>query len=128
MSAGDDPYCREAFPWDEPGSWDKELLAFYQQATALRHRYPVLRTGTFESLYASGDIYAFSRKLNPQEAIVFFNADTSSTPLTLELAEVASARFVQAWPVNTNNSYQVTEGQLEITLPAREAVVLISET
>lgn len=127
MSAGDDPYCREAFPWHAPESWDNDLLAFYRQATALRHRYPALRTGAFESLYASGDVYAFARKLNPQQAIVIFNAAPTATALTLELAEIASGTLIQAWPANTGNSYSITNGRLELNLPGRDAVVLVSE-
>ena len=66
MSAAKDPFCRAAFPWQDQGQWDHDLLAFYCRATALRHRYPALRTGTFQRLHASGGVYAFARTL-PQQ-------------------------------------------------------------
>ncbi len=63
LSAGDDPLCREAFPWDDLAAWDTELLAYFRQATALRHRYPALRTGSFEVIYTKDQVYAYRRVL-----------------------------------------------------------------
>jgi neopullulanase len=127
LSSGDDPYCRAAFPWEQPETWDMELLTFYQQASALRHQYPVLRTGTFEALYAADTIYSFWRKLDQQEAIVLFNTAAQPVSLTLATPSVLSGIFKQAWPHGQGKSYQVDQGQLEVTLLAREAVVLVND-
>jgi cyclomaltodextrinase / maltogenic alpha-amylase / neopullulanase len=83
LSSGPAPYCRAAFPWQAPQARDRELLAFYRQALALRHRYPVLRTGTFQTLSARGAVYAFGRTLPTQAAVVVFNVGTA--PVTLDL-------------------------------------------
>src|SRR5919108_2184781 len=74
MSAGKDPFCRAAFPWQDPGQWDHDLLAFYRRAIALRHHTPALRTGTFHRLCASRGVYAFARTLPQQCAVVIANA------------------------------------------------------
>jgi cyclomaltodextrinase len=126
LSAGDDPYCRGAFPWHKEQEWDQELLAFYWRATALRHRYPILRTGTFHSLYAEDRVYAFSRKLDDQEAIVIFNTATSAISLSIPVQGIDATTMFQVWPEHRKRPSRVRNGHLALTLPARAAVVLIS--
>ncbi len=127
LAAADDPHCREAFPWQAEQSWDRDLLTFYQQATALRHRYPALRTGSYTSLYAHGQVYAFARQLEQQVAIIIFNAATQAIPLNLALPDLKTETLSQVWPVVDKQSYTFAQGQLQLTLPAREAVVLVNE-
>ena len=125
LSAGDDPFCREAFPWNDEAAWDKELLAFFQQATALRHRNPVLRTGSFETIHAKGKVYAFRRVLGDEEAIVIFNTADSPTRLTLALPKDAVLTYSQAWPVVGKKPISASGGKVDVTVHAREALVLV---
>lgn len=126
LSAGDDPLCREAFPWDGDAAWDKDLLTFYQQATALRHRYPSLRTGSFENIYAKRHVYAFRRVLGDEEAIAIFNTAVSPARLTLDYPKEAATTFTQAWPLPGGHTITTNKGQLDVTLPAREMLLLMS--
>ncbi len=126
LSAADDPSCREAFPWHREEMWDRDLLTFYRQATALRHAYPVLRTGTFTPAYAENDVYAFSRKLNEQEALVVFNTSTRETTRTIPVKELEAVTFNQVWPETDGKTYSVSGGHVEVPLPAREAVVMVN--
>jgi cyclomaltodextrinase / maltogenic alpha-amylase / neopullulanase len=123
LSAGDDPSCRGAFPWDDEGAWDHDLLAFYRQATALRRRYAALRTGSFTPLYAQGSVYAFRRALAGEEALVAVNTADAPVPLTLTLPPGAPARYTQAWPAR-GDAHHAQDGVLTLTLPARDALVL----
>lgn len=125
MSGGDDPECRAAFPWHDREQWDRELLAFYRKAIALRHRYPALRTGTFQTLYARGGRYAFGRKLGDQKLIVAFNVNSRATQFDLPLAEVTglSGCFEAVWNQGT---YLAQNGRLaSVRVPARDALVLL---
>ena len=126
LCAGDDPHCRGAFPWKHENKWDHVLLTYYRQATALRHRFPVLRTGTFQSLYANEQIYAFGRQSDQQEAVIVFNADTRATRQTIPVQEMISNTFQQVWPEGNYHPYQVSDHQIEITVPAREGLVLLN--
>ncbi len=128
MSAADDPYCRGAFPWDNKKSWDHDLLEFYRLATAMRHHYPVLHTGNFKTLYAQDQVYAFCRKLERQEALVVFNSATNVSMKKIPLQGIQSTSFIPAWPKSGNSLHQIKEGYLEVTLPAREAMVLVGYT
>jgi neopullulanase len=124
MSAGDDPDCREAFPWPTPDTWNTDLLDFYRQATALRHRHPVLRTGSFDILHAKGNILAFHRQLPGSEAVVAFNAAAKAATVKLNLSP--GQAFTPAWPPATLTPISPDHaGTIEIPLPPREAVVLL---
>ncbi len=125
LSAGDDPLCREAFPWHLKESWDHDLLSYYQKATALRHKNPVLRRGRFETLLAQGNIFAFRRILNDQEAIVIFNTYEDSCPIKLSLPEGAAQTYQQKWP-EEGPTHHAEQGKLTLHLPAREVLVLIN--
>jgi cyclomaltodextrinase len=119
------PHCRGAFPWHAEETWDHELLEHYRRAIALRHRYPVLRTGTFKAIHAAGDVYGFRRVLDRQEAVVVFNAGTSDTSFHVNLSDLTAATFLQAWPRDGGRTYVNHGGRIEVTLPARDALVLI---
>jgi neopullulanase len=126
MSAGKDPFCRAAFPWQDPGQWDHDLLAFYRRATALRHRHPALRTGTFQPLQANRGMYAFARVLPQQCAVVIVNAQTTPSSIDVDVKGVVPAGMVFAgvW----NGERYTVQGQTlhGVAVPARDAVVLIS--
>ncbi len=127
LSSAGDPYCRAAFPWGAEATWDRDLLAFYRQATALRHRYPVLRTGTFQRLYAEGSVYAFRRQLGAQGAVAIFNAAHEAATVRVALPGVESALLAQAWPGRARRFFPVDQGHLQVTLPARQALVLVGQ-
>ena len=120
LSSAGDPHCRAAFPWHKPETWDTKLADFYKSAIALRHRYPVLRTGAFEPLYAQDRVYAFRRELEDEQALVFFNA--AQSPQTLPITGHQLENYHQAWPATPAT---VSPSDNSITIPAREAVVLI---
>ena len=61
-----DPFNRRTYPWDHISDSQKEQLAFYQDVTGLRRRYPVLRTGDYRTLWAKDDVYIFERFLDDQ--------------------------------------------------------------
>jgi neopullulanase len=127
MTGAQDPFCRAAFPWQDQSQWDVDLLAFYRQAIALRQRYPILRAGTFQSLYAGGGVYAFGRVLERQCAVVVFNTQTRPITLDLHTADFpCQGRIFEA--VWNGGHYEVQQGMLRgLTIPAREAAIFLSE-
>ena len=125
LSAGGDPYCREAFPWHTPETWDQELLAFYRQVIALRHRHPVLRTGTFRSAYAEGMVYAFQRVLDDQVAVVIFNAGKESVHCSFGL-EGSIPQLTQIWPADSGVQFSQDGRAITANLTSQSALILIS--
>jgi cyclomaltodextrinase len=126
LSAGGDPYCRAAFPWDREENWDRDLLEFYRQAIALRHQHPVLRTGSFQPLYAEDRVYAFYRELDGQEAVVIFNAGQKSVRCEIPVKELSASRLRLVGPFGENGAFRLDQGILAANLAAQTALVLVS--
>lgn len=83
MSSPGIPSCREAFPWDDTGSWDSGMRSHYQSLTALRKRLRTLRAGTFATEALDGGVYAFRRTLGDESTLVVFNMDDVPRELLL---------------------------------------------
>ncbi len=126
LSAGGDPHCRGAFPWQDESNWEHDLLDFYRDATTLRHGHPVLRTGSFQFIYADGQVVAFYRKLDEQEAVVVFNAGRETSRVQIPAADLDASALTQVWPVQGQSQTLVEQGVLNLTLPSRAALVLMS--
>ncbi len=127
LSSGDDPLCRQAFPWHRPSSWNRDLLSFYRRATALRHQYPALRTGKFQALGWGKDWYAFRRTSGSSQVVVAFNVADNSQQVQVELPGRGRPALEQAWPEN-DGRYRFEGRYLKLEVPAREAVVLVSSS
>ena len=118
------PTAAGRFPWQDEALWDKELLTFYQQATALRHQQEILRTGNFERLYAQDMVYAFVRRLGEQEAIVVFNANGEAMDVTLDVSGLSANQFTTVWGGET--AVSAHNNTLLLHLSPRSVLVLIS--
>ncbi len=131
MTGATDPYCRAAFPWEDVEQWNEDLLAFFRQVTALRHAYPVLRTGTVRTLYADHGVYACLREEGEAAAVVVFN--TLTTPVRVNLNQLGSSplgftyegvHFKGVW--HGEGSHVVEQDSIyNLEVPARDAVVLV---
>ncbi|NOZ71770.1 MAG: glycoside hydrolase family 13 protein, partial [Chloroflexi bacterium] len=113
LSAGPDPECREAFPWDVPERWDHDLLSFYRAVTALRRQYPALRTGDYQTLYAAGDVLAFQRSLSAEQAFVMFNTASSVQHIELIPRDTPANSLKQVWPLQTKISFKQRENRVQ---------------
>ena len=55
MSGADDPFCREAYPWDEAEQQDLDMRDHVKALTSLRAEHKTLRTGAFKFLSENTD-------------------------------------------------------------------------
>ncbi len=124
MTGGPDPGCRGAFPWDNEGAWDLDLLEYFRRAIALRHAYPAARTGSFTSLFGQNGVYAYMRELDGQQLIAVFNTNKQPVTVGLPLPQGAAdgLTYNAIWGAG---SYISGSGMLaNVMVPAREALVL----
>jgi cyclomaltodextrinase / maltogenic alpha-amylase / neopullulanase len=70
----EDRDARWPFPWHDRLQWDIELLTYFRQAIALRHAHPVLRHGSYHTLWTDDHCIAFARSDGTQTLIVAINA------------------------------------------------------
>lgn len=126
MTGGPDPDCRGAFPWNQPQTWNHDLLDFTKRAIALRRAHPALSLGSFRSLYHRNGIYAFQRDLPGLSMVVICNTLDRAATITVDMGGDAcpdeGARFTAVWG---EGEYRVQKGALaHVQVPARDAVVL----
>ena len=126
LSAPGDPYCREAFPWQDEQSWDWDLLTHYKNAISLRRDHPVLRTGTFETIYARGDVYACQRRLADVNAIVIYNTAGDCSKPEISLPGAEGTRYTQVWPKEMAVEFKIDGSNFKGTIPPRDGLVLVS--
>jgi neopullulanase len=128
LSSDGDPHCREAFPQDA-NDWDTDLLSFYRDATTLRHRHEVLRTGTVEWLHADERTVAFRRELGEREAVVVFNAGDTAATVDLAPDAVLSSALSPAWPLDADeeNGLHLNGAPEPVTIPARSSRMWVNE-
>lgn len=125
MSAGGDPHCRAAFPW-ESENWDQDLLSDYKNIIALRKTHPALRTGDFHILYAEGQQIAYWRRLAGEEVLVVFNAAKHPAQIRLPALHLQHTGYRSVFP-GRGEVYPVENHALDATLEAQTALVLVGE-
>jgi hypothetical protein len=72
-------------------------------------------------------VYGFYRVSDREEAVVILNVGTSVTSLQVDVSELRAKTFIQAWPCDKGRVHVNHGGRLDVTLPARDALVLVSE-
>jgi neopullulanase len=85
MRGGHDPANRAAFPWHRPDTWDTHLLHDFQRWIAFRKARPALRRGSFRTLLARDDVYAFARQLGRETIVVALNTATGTRRVDLPM-------------------------------------------
>ncbi|MBE9182750.1 DUF3459 domain-containing protein [Oculatella sp. LEGE 06141] len=123
LPGGLDPDSRRGFPLE--ADWKLDFLTCHKQLIELRHRYPALRTGGYEVLFAEGLVYALARSLDETSLIVAINAGTEAAEVKLE----AVARRLPSQPervVYGNGEATWMGDHLLLNLPGRSGLVLAS--
>jgi cyclomaltodextrinase len=127
MAGEQDPYSRGAFPADE-SAWDRDLLAFYRGAIALRNENPALRRGELAIAGAAGMTAAYTRRDGGDAFVVCINAGDEPARLDLSLPSLEGRALDpvtwEGWPWGSGQTVLVDGVGAAVDLPARSARVL----
>jgi len=129
MEGGHDPDSRRAFPWDET-RWDRDMLALFRRAIALRHDHPVLRRGCYLRLHADDQhgVHAFARQGEGETLVVVLN----NSLVNYDLDVPTRGLFVEGTALHDlweGRRAQVSAERITgATLPPRSGAVLAVET
>lgn len=128
MAGEQDPHCRSAFPTDE-SAWDRDLLAFFRGAIALRHRHAALRRGAFDVVGAAGMAAAYRRSDADASFVVCLNAGDEPAVLDLSLpgleGRILAPVTPEGWPWPAGADVAVADdGHAALEIPARGARLL----
>lgn len=119
LSGGQDPECRQPFPWAED-SWNEDLLSLTKSLIRLRLSRAELRWGEFSKLRAEDGVYAFQRTLGHERSVTILNADEQAKDVELEILPKFAGN-----PTILAGSADIHSGeQLRFRIPARASVVL----
>ena len=125
LSAGDDPDCREAFPWEDESAWDKDLLDFYTATTRLRLGHEALRIGQFETIYAEGMVWVYQREMDGEKAIVALNSDSEAQQIQIPYPSSSGDNLSVAFTMDAGIKLERSDDVLKLSLPSRSGHVLI---
>lgn len=124
-----DPDCRRGFPPQE--QWDLEILEYHKHLISLRHKYPALRIGSYQVLFAQDLLYSFARILtnnspdNQEELIITVNSSMESATINMPVPQLTTKpeRVVYG---NCTARWLNLEGEnhLELILPPRSGCIL----
>jgi glycosidase len=118
-----DPDTRRGMPWDQPESWDMDLLAYHKQLIAMRKAHPALRTGAYHRLYADDVSYTFARTDEAEALLVAANTGEEAREIIVQTGEHFPEGAELAVLYGTAGAH-VEDGKVRITVPARDGVVL----
>ncbi|MBO4637322.1 MAG: glycoside hydrolase family 13 protein [Clostridiales bacterium] len=88
-----DPFNRRTYPWGKITNKQHDHLSKAQRILALRRKHEVLRTGNIKTLYAGGDVLAFSRSLDAEGRDHFGKVCTGSRNIVLILNRGEEDRY-----------------------------------
>jgi neopullulanase len=117
MTGHHDPYSRGAFPWDNPDTWNRDLMEVYRSLGMLRRSEPALRQGTYRTLWAEGGLFAFAREFADDHLAVAVNAGEEDAVALLDMPAGALQR---RWG---SGEADYAEGRLRVKVAPRSAAV-----
>ena len=122
MTGANDPDCRRMMRFEGLNNRETKLWNQVATLTHLRSENPVLIYGDFINLKAETDSWAYARKYFDKEAIVLINNSKAEKKLEITLpASLKNKNFKATF----KNKFKISDGKLQITIPAYSAEVLI---
>jgi cyclomaltodextrinase / maltogenic alpha-amylase / neopullulanase len=126
---GNDPFNRAPYPWPDAsgdvslyGPPDLGVLHVYMQLGQIRSQLPALRQGSFTSLYASSNVYAFLRSGGAAKPVVVaLNNSASIATAQIPVKGVTASTWTDALSGKTFSG----GGRLNVTIPPRGGLILV---
>ncbi len=119
-----DKDARWTFPWHDRSLWDLELFAYVKELIALRHAHRVLRRGHYYELYAEELVYAFARRDADETMVILLNAGEEAAEVSVPVGAYFHDGVHLKVILGTGQVGAVSNGEMRVTLPARDGVVL----
>jgi glycosidase len=128
-----DPYNRAPYPWtDASGNVDTYgppadyMLSWYTRLGALRHSLPALRSGSFTTLFANNNVFAFARIAVPNRpVIVALNKGAQAAEVAIPL-RVLYPNGTELEDALGGVRVTTANGRVSVSVPPRSGVVLFA--
>lgn len=125
-----DPDNRRAYPW---GKENQSLIKLHRTLIGLRKAYPVFKTGSLKYLYGEHMVISYGRFDDKDKFIVIVNNSHDNKKVSIPVWEIGILNeniietvieTTQEGHVNTQQSYQVERGRLNITMKPFSSMIL----
>jgi neopullulanase len=120
MTGGNDPHCREAFPWQETEAWDLSIASCIRKHARIRQQYAAMTQGDFSMTAVGDDVVMLRRFCDQEQVVVAFNRSSKEQRIRLESP---GRRLFHLQGAEGNEKKAV---QSEINLPAGAVEVFVS--
>jgi glycosidase len=114
---------RRTFPWDRPGLWNQEVLAYHKALIALRKAHPALSRGSYHRLYADESVYVFGRRLGDDVLCVAVNAAVEPRSARSPAGELFEDGAALRPLYGEHEGLRVEAGEIHLSLPGRSGVI-----
>ncbi len=116
--------ARGGFEWDV-SKWNTGFFDYARACMALRHAYPALRRGSYESLFAGSGAYAFARRSD--DGLVAVALNTAAEPRQFSISLPPGVRLQELRSVWGDGALaQGTGSSATWRVPPRQASVFVS--
>lgn len=116
---GHDHLSRVPMPWQN--SENNSFYEFYKRLIDIRKREKALELGSFKSLYASNDVYAFLRSLEDEGLVIVINKGAEKSVEINASFAVENALFIDLY---SDTQHRAENGVLKLSLSKNQCMIL----
>jgi len=88
MTGGNDPDCREAFPWHKPEQWDLSIASVIRKHALARQKHEVLTKGQYQLTGLTVDVLQLKRTNDGEIAVILFNRANQSVAVSVDVPQI----------------------------------------
>ncbi len=124
VTGSKDPDDRRTYPW---GKEDQELLNHYKKIGEIREANQELFShGNVNHVYASGDVFAFTRTDKEKAAIILTNRGTADKTVTIDVKDIIQNGVTLTDQLASSYSASTANNEVTITVPAGSGRMLVT--
>lgn len=122
-NGGHDPDCRKGFNWDK-SAWNMDLLNYVKKLISLRKSHPALRRGSFNRLFATEGVYAFSRKWTNEVIVAAINTNQAAKNIEIPINPPDSESGPAEIIFGNDGKAQRSGEKLYLAVPPRSGLII----
>ena len=121
LNGGNEPNNREAFPWNDEGSWDINLQNYIREIMNIKSSNNILKYGNFQLLPNQNDAIVFRRALRDKSLLCIFNRSEDQKNIKIP----STAHGIEQ--IFGNSDIQLDDGNILISELQKNAGLIIFE-
>ena len=121
LNGGNEPNNREAFPWNDEGSWDLNLQNYIREIMNIKSSNNILKYGNFQLLPNQNDAIVFRRVLRDKSLLCIFNRSEDQKNIKIP----STAHSIEQ--IFGNSAIQLDDGNILISELQKNTGLIIFE-